>query len=198
MRKLWFGGSFNPIHVGHLVCARAVAEAAGFDQVTLIPSGQSPHKSAEFAMAEAHHRLEMCRLAIAGDDFFTVDDIEVSRAGPSFTVDTVAELKRRGEPEVAWLIGADMALFLPSWHQPATLLAETNLILMARRGWSIDWLKMPAEYRHLEKNVVTAPQLEISSTTLRDRLAAGKSIRYLTPDPVIQYIEEKQLYSKKH
>jgi nicotinate-nucleotide adenylyltransferase len=198
MRKLWFGGSFNPIHVGHLICARAVAESAGFDQITLIPSGQSPHKSAEYAMADANHRLEMCRLAVAGDDFFAVDDIEVRRSGPSFTVNTVTELKARGETEVAWLIGADMALFLPSWHQPARLLAETSFFLMARPGWNLDWSQMPPEFRHLQKNVVSAPELEISSTAIRNRWAAGKSIRYLTPDAVIQYINAKSLYSKKH
>jgi nicotinate-nucleotide adenylyltransferase len=198
MRKLWFGGSFNPIHFGHLICSRAVAEAAGFDRVVLIPSGHPPHKPDEPAMAEALHRLEMCRLAVAGDDFFVVDDVEVSRSGPSFTVDTVAELKARGETEVAWLIGADMALYLPSWHDPAKLLAETNLVLMARPGWTLDWLKMPAGFRHLEKHVVTAPQLEISSTIIRNRLAAGRPIHYLTPDSVIRYIGKQGLYTKKH
>jgi nicotinate-nucleotide adenylyltransferase len=195
MRKLWFGGSYNPIHFAHLICARAVAEAAGFDQVVLVPTGQSPHKAVESGTPTATHRLEMCRLATAGDNFFAVDDLEVRRDGPSYTVDTVAELKRRGEAEVAWLIGADMTLFLPAWHNPAKLLAETRLVLMARPGWTVDWTRLPAEFRHLQTHVVAAPQLEISSTSIRNRLAGGRSIRYLTPDAVIDYIRHQRLYS---
>ena len=148
-------------------------------------------------MVSASHRARMCHLAVTGDDFFAVDEIETRRSGPSFTVDTVAELKRQGEPEVPWLIGADMALLLPWWHNPAKLVAETNLVLMARPGWTLDWSTLPAEFRHLEKNLVPAPQLDISSTMIRSRLSSGKSARYLLPDAVIQYIASNGLYSSK-
>jgi nicotinate-nucleotide adenylyltransferase len=194
VRRLCFGGSFNPIHNGHLICARAAAEAAGFDRVLLIPNRQAPHKQGHSDVADADDRLAMCRSAIAGDTLFEVDDIELNRLGPSYTIDTARELQRRGWPEVAWLIGADMARFLPHWHESTTLLAEVQFVLMARPGWSFDWLTMPAEYRHLERHVVQTPLIEISSTDIRERVSQGKDIAYLTPPAVADYIRQRELY----
>jgi nicotinate-nucleotide adenylyltransferase len=194
MRTLWFGGSFNPIHSGHLICSRAVAETAGFDRVVLVPSGQPPHKAGDTSIADAEHRLAMCRIAVSGDPLFAVDDLELRRAGPSYTLETARQLRANGEQEISWLIGADMALSLPHWHKPLELLSQVNFILMARPGWSLDWDKLPPEYRHLAKNVVQAPQLDISSTHLRNRLGAGLSIQYLTPPGVVDYIRQNQLY----
>lgn len=145
-------------------------------------------------MPAPEHRLAMCQVAISGDPFFNVDDIETRRPGPSFTLATVRELKQRGFPEVSWLIGADMAMFLPRWHEPASLMAEVNFILMARPGWVLDWLQIPSEFRHLQKNVVPTPQLDISSTLLRERLGRGQSIRYLTAASVVDYIRQHGLY----
>jgi nicotinate-nucleotide adenylyltransferase len=194
MRPLWFGGSFNPIHFGHLVCARAVAEAGGFDRVVLIPSSQPPHKSGDTSLASASARVEMCRLAVAGDPFFAVDDLELARAGRSYTIDTVRQLRSGGWPEISWLIGADMAKSLPTWHKPTELLAEVRFVLMARPGWSMDWKQLPQEMQKLQSAVIPAPLLEISSTDIRQRLAAGRSIRYMTPHSVIDYIRRHKLY----
>jgi nicotinate-nucleotide adenylyltransferase len=194
MRTLWFGGSFNPIHHGHLICSRAVAEFAGFERVVLIPSRQPPHKSGDTSLASAEDRLAMCQLAIKGNDFFQVDDLEIDRPGPSYTIDTARELKARGFSEISWLIGADMANNLPRWHDPAGLLAEIKFILMARPGWNFDWTSLPAEMQALKGNVVEAPLLEISSTDIRKRLATKQSIQYTTPDAVIDYIRRRQLY----
>jgi nicotinate-nucleotide adenylyltransferase len=194
MRQLWFGGSFNPIHFGHLICARNVAEIAGFDQVVLVPSRQPPHKHGDTMIAAAEHRLAMCQLAVAGDDFFEVDALELARPGPSYTIDTVRQLRARGVLQVSWLIGADMLNSLPRWHDPAGLLAEVRFVLMARPGWSFDWAGLPVEMQGLQANLVEAPQLDISSTGLRDRLRRGKSIRYLTPDAVVDYIQQHRLY----
>src|SRR2546430_1034995 len=102
---LYFGGSFNPIHHGHLITARAVAETLGYFRVVLVPSAQAPHKPVSADMADAQHRLAMCQRAVAGSNLFTVSDIEFRRAGPSYTIDTVLELKRQGAKEVHWLIG---------------------------------------------------------------------------------------------
>jgi nicotinate-nucleotide adenylyltransferase len=195
MRTLWYGGSFNPIHLGHLICARSVAESAGFDRVVLVPSSQPPHKSADTGIAAAEDRLAMCRLAVANDPLFEVDNIEMRRSGPSYTLDTARQLKTFGHAEISWLIGADMALHLPRWHQPAKLLAEVNFVLMARPGWELDWKTLPPEFHHLELKVVKAPLVEISSTQIRDRLGKGLSIRYLTPDTVIDYIHTNKLYT---
>ena len=194
MRKLCFGGSFNPVHHAHLLCARAVAEARGFERVVLIPSAVPPHKLQGTELAAPHHRLEMCRLAVAGDSLFEVDDIELRRDGPSYTIETARELRRRGWDQVAWLIGADMVSILPKWHQPLDLLREVELVVMARPGWSFDWDALPEPYQVLRERVVEAPLVDVSATLLRRRLAAGRSVRYLTPDPVRDYIEAHRLY----
>src|SRR5579864_6055283 len=121
MGTLYFGGSFNPIHYGHLICARAVAEASGSDRLVLIPTAQSPHKPGFGDAAPAIHRLQMCRLAVKEQPLFEVSDIELGRGGPSYTIDTAAELATRGEHPIRWLIGADMLLDLPHWHRAAEL-----------------------------------------------------------------------------
>ena len=196
MAQLWFGGSFNPIHHAHLVCARAVAEEMGFEKVALVPSNQPPHKPVNKAIAPAKHRLAMCRLAVEGSALFEVDDLEIQRNGASYTIDTVRELRRRGAGEVHWMIGADMLQMLPHWHEPAALLAETRFIIVARPGWSIDWENLPPAYHFLQNHVVIAPQLEISATDIRRRVADGKSIDYLTPNSVVRYISANNLYRR--
>src|SRR5947209_979886 len=123
MATLYFGGSFNPIHHGHLICSRAIAEARSFNRVCLMPSARPPHKQNAVNMAGSADRLAMCRLAIAEDRLFEVDDLELKRDGPSYTIETVRELARTTTEKVNWLIGADMLLFLPHWHRPDDLLA---------------------------------------------------------------------------
>ena len=194
MRKLCFGGSFNPVHHAHLVCARAVAEARGFDQVVLIPNPVPPHKLASPDLLPANHRLELCRLAVVGDPLFEISNVEIDRSGPAYTIDTVRELKRSGWTHVAWLIGADMVAILPKWRQPLDLMREAELVIMARPGWSFDWGNLPEPFRHLERQVVDAPLIDLSATTIRQRVRAGRSIRYLTPDPVCDYIAAHGLY----
>jgi nicotinate-nucleotide adenylyltransferase len=194
MRHLCFGGSFNPVHHGHLVCARAVAEKAGFDRVVLIPSGQPPHKTELTDMAAGEHRLAMCRAAVEGDSLFEVENIEITRGGPSYTLDTVRQLRKRGWEEIVWLIGADMALSLPSWHQSVILMAEVKFLIMARPGSHLDWTVLPAEFQSVAENVVVAPQIDISSSEIRRRVAAGQSIDYLTPPAVVDYIRAHGLY----
>src|SRR4051794_18604351 len=134
IKTLCLGGSFNPIHHGHLRCSRAVAETLGHERVMLIPSGRPPHKPGDTSLAGAEDRLAMCRLAAEqasdGRIRFDVDDLEVRRTGPSYTIDTVRQLKSQGWPSVDWLIGADMVLNLPTWKEPLALLAEANLLVM--------------------------------------------------------------------
>lgn len=195
MRRLCFGGSFNPIHHAHLICARAVAEAAGYDRVVLIPSAQPPHKP-EGGLADAEHRLAMCRLAAAQQaDMFEVEELELRRTGNSYTIETVRELKARGWAEVHWLIGADMLMTLPQWHQPDALLKEARLVIMARPGWAMDWNTLPQSYRFLSQQVVIAPLLQISATEVRRRVANGQSIRFLTPEVIDNYIQTNRVYS---
>src|SRR5579864_7452077 len=131
MQILHFGGSFNPIHHAHLICARAVAELRGFDKVALVVTRQPPHKPENGELAPGSDRLEMCRLATAQSGLFEVSDIELTIPGPNYTIETVRELKRRGVGPINWLIGADMLLYLPKWREPLPLLAEVNFIVMA-------------------------------------------------------------------
>jgi nicotinate-nucleotide adenylyltransferase len=197
MRRLCFGGSFNPIHHGHLICARSVAETARFDRVVLMPSAQPPHKQGpgNFALAAPQHRLEMCRLAATADpDLFEVDDTELHRPGNSYTFDTVQQLKSRGQTDVTWLIGADMLLYLPNWHRAEELVREAQFLVMARPGWTFDWPQLPESFRHLQEHVIVAPLLEISATNIRRRVALGLSVAYFVPDSVSDYIVANRLY----
>jgi len=145
-------------------------------------------------MASAEARIAMCGLAIADDRGFEVDDIELQRPGPSYTIDTVRQLTARGNGPIHWLIGADTVAQLPTWHEPAALLHEVNFLIMARPGWQIDWSSLPPAYQTLKANVVEVPQIDISATDIRARVGAGLPIDYLTPPKVICFIDEHALY----
>jgi nicotinate-nucleotide adenylyltransferase len=199
-KKICFGGTFNPIHHGHLLCARAAVEAmgaTGTQSVVLFPAGSPPHKPGETDLAAAEHRLEMCRLAIAGSGVFEIDDRELRRAGPSFTIDTARQLRQDGWDEVTWLIGSDMLNMLPRWHEPEALLAEVRFLIMARPGAKPAWSKLPAAFQKLRKNVVEVPQIDISATDIRKRVSTGLPIDFLTPPQVCQYILKHRIYHRQ-
>ncbi len=193
-KKICFGGTFNPIHNGHLLCARAAAEAEGGADIILFPAGSPPHKPGHADLATAEDRLEMCKLAITGASGFEIDDRETRRPGPSFTIDTARQLKRDGWTEVIWLIGADMVNALPSWHEPDALLREVRFLIMARPGTKFSWSTLPAAFQKLRENVVEVPQIDISSTDIRSRVRAGLPIDFLTPPPVCRYILDHHPY----
>jgi nicotinate-nucleotide adenylyltransferase len=198
MPSLYFGGSFNPIHHGHLRCAQAVAAKAGYDRVVLIPGGRPPHKPDNLQLASPQDRLAMCRLAVSERDgaspTFEVSDIETRRTGPSYTIDTAQELRDAGETDVHWLIGADMLMLLPKWHRPLDLLRDIYFVVMARPGWTMDWDALPPEFRHLKHHVVAAPVIDISSTDIRRRVRQNLPIDHLVPPSVARYIDEHKLY----
>lgn len=193
-RTLCFGGSFNPIHLGHLTCARAVAPKMGFEQVLLIPSARPPHKPGNRDLAGVVDRLAMCNLVAADDPLFSVSNLETQRTGPSYTIDTARELRGMGMSSVSWLIGADMAKSLPKWHQADDLLREVHFVIIARPGFAFDWPAMPEPFRALRQHVVEAPLLEVSATEIRQRVREGKSIDHLVPATVASYIREHRLY----
>lgn len=191
---LIFGGSFNPVHHAHLICARAAMEHLAADSLTLIPTAQPPHKPVCQELASPTDRLRMCQIAIENDPCFYVDDIELQRGGTSYTIDTVRQLRARGAGQIHWLIGADMVAILPAWHQAEALLQEVTFDLLARPGWCFDWLTLPPPFRVLQSRIVPAPLLEISATQIRHRVAADLPIDYLTPPSVCRYIAEHRLY----
>jgi len=194
MRKLCLGGSFNPIHHAHLLCGLAAMEQLAFDRLVLIPSAIPPLKQVAADMASATDRFAMCKLAAEGVPSLEVDGIELERTLPSFTIDTTRQLRQRGWQNVSWLIGADAIQQLPHWHELPSLLREVNFIVMGRPGWTIDWQRLPAEVRHLERSLVTVPQIEISATQIRRRVRDRVPIDFMTPPAVCDYIHEHELY----
>jgi nicotinate-nucleotide adenylyltransferase len=194
MSKLCLGGSFNPIHHGHLICARAAAGVIGASGIVLIPTAIPPHKQANRDLALAADRLQMCKLAVAGTKDFATDDREIRRGGASYTIQTVHKLKGEGWDQVAWLIGSDMLGILPQWHQAQELLREVRFVIMARPGWNFDWDSLPAAYQHLKAQVVEVPQIDISATEIRRRVKSRIPIDFLTPPAVVEYIRDRKLY----
>jgi len=194
MKTLCFGGSFNPIHHGHLICARAVAEAAGFGRILLIPSANPPHKARHGDIASASHRLAMCQIVVAQQpELFAVNDLELRRGQrPSYTLETVIQLKADGMDPVWWLLGADALKLLPTWHKPRQLLAEVNFVVMGRPGTR--WPKLPRPFDRLRRSVVRAPLIDISASQIRQRVRQGLSIEFLTPPAVADYIAAQGLY----
>ena len=194
-RILCYGGSFNPIHHGHLLCAQAVAENAGFDRVLLIPSGKPPHRARQNDMASAKDRLTMCQLAAKDSVLFDVSDIELRLEGPSFTLETARALKREGMTQVNWLIGGDTVPRLPTWHDYPNLLREVHFVIMARPGTEIGWESLDAPMQSLRQNVVSAPLIDISASQIRERSRTGRSVRFHVPDAVATYIVTHHLYA---
>ncbi len=193
-RLLCFGGSFNPIHYGHLRCLRYLADSRPGETILIIPTAQPPHKQRQADIAGATDRLALCRIAVADEPRFEVSDLEVRRSGPSYTIDTVAELRRQGHSHISWLIGADMLLYLPKWHRSRELLEQVTFLVMPRPSVPIDWAALPPAYRTLQGNLLDTPLVDISATEIRRRVKAGESIDTLTPPAVAQYIRDHGLY----
>jgi nicotinate-nucleotide adenylyltransferase len=192
-----FGGSFDPIHHGHLIVARVVAEELGLEAVRFVPAREQPLKRREGGKAgrreEAHgataeQRAAMVELAVAGESGFSMEPIEVSRPGPSYTVDTLRALRER-EPglDPVLLLGMDAAAELPRWKESEAVLELAKVAVFSRGG--SDEVSVPGIWRR-----VTVPALEISATEIRRRVAAGRPIRYWVPDSVAEYIENYGLY----
>lgn len=192
--SLLLGGTFDPVHVGHLVVSRAVAEQLGCSRVVLVPCAQSPHKQGLTQMTPAEHRLAMLQAAVAGDAFFDILTAELERPAPSYTVDTVELLLRQGWQEVHWLIGADQAMNLPRWHRAADLIRLVKFAVACRPGTELRLHTLPPPFDTLVSATVKAPQIEVSSTDIRQRLASGKSVRGLLPDAVEHYARRHSLY----
>lgn len=203
---LVFGGTFDPVHNGHLIVARYVAEALGFAKVVLVPTGVPPHKSG--TRADAKWRLEMLRAAVAGDDLFVVDDLEMRRQGQSYTFDTIMALRRQHgwDTGIFWVIGADMVEDLPKWRRVREVLDAARIIIAARPPWDQDMPRildglagrLSAEHvAQLRKSVVATPLVDISSTDIRSRVRQGKSIKYLTPESVVSIIDAALLYKER-
>jgi nicotinate-nucleotide adenylyltransferase len=191
-----FGGVFNPPHHGHLVAAQEAYAQLGLDVVVWMPVGDAPHRVVENDPG-AEARFEMVELAIAGDERFRASRTELEREGPSYTVDTLRELRER-EPddELVLILGGDQALALPTWHEPEEVLAQATLAVFERGSSNRNAIGIKlARLRGAERvRLLEMPRIDISSTLVRRRAATGKPIRYLVPDKVANFIGARSLY----
>ena len=203
-----FGGTFDPVHFGHLRAALEARELLGLEDFRLLPAGTPPHR--EGTMASSQDRLNMLKLAVAAYPEFRVDDREVRREGRSFMADTLVEIRAEaGKTPVLLIIGQDAANELDSWHDWRSLFGLAHIVIMRRPGARPAWkgelrdrmengLVKQAGSLHNSPSGAVLPlqitQLAISSTDIRERMRAGLSARFLMPDSVIDYIEQQQLY----
>lgn len=193
MRVGLYGGTFDPIHLGHLRAAETAREELGLDLVAFLPSAVPPHRNAP--LSPAADRLAMARLATAPYPAFAAWDIELRRPGPSYTVETVAALlaERPGDAFVL-VVGADTWPEMPTWREPERLLSLVEVAVVDRPGYATPEPVPPfAGGRGVKR--VGGPTLEISATVVRERARAGRSVRFLVPDAVAGYIAERGLYS---
>lgn len=205
MRIGIYGGSFDPVHVGHLLVAESCREAARLDRVDFLPAAVPPHKQSR-GLAAAEHRLAMLELAIGGNPGFGVRDDELARGGVSWTVDTLAAIAAaRPADDIHLILGPDALADLPTWRDPARILALATLVAVEREGLddvaavvadpALATLLGPERARRVIDTCVRCPLVGIRSTELRRRVAAGRSIRYLTPAAVERYIAAQGLYA---
>lgn len=193
------GGTFDPIHLGHLRVAEIMREEAQLDRVFFIPAAQPPHKAGEY-VTSALHRLRMTHLATLSNPYFSVLDIEARRKGPSYSYDTLRALSARygAGTEFYFIIGADELAILLSWHKIRDMLSLCHFLAAKRKGVD-DSLKIIGEALGEEAkqrvHLLDTAELEISATDIRERIHKGKSIRYLVPPEVIAYIGKEGLYS---
>lgn len=187
------GGTFNPIHYAHLISAEQVRTGLGYDKILFIPSARPPHKVADADIIEPEHRYRMVLSAIVENPHFEVSRIELERAGPSYTIETLKALKKRyGETtELAWIIGADSLIEYKVWRDFDEVLAQCVMIATTRPSYDLN--RVPLEIR---QRVTTFPitGVDISATVIRERIRKGLSIRYLVPEDVQAYIHRYQLY----
>lgn len=201
-RILLFGGSFDPIHHGHLIIGRAVAEHLGLDRIVLIPARTPPHKAAH-VLAPGEDRLQMCRLAVADDPLFEVSEWELGQPGPNYTLLTVQHFRTTTcgpSAELYWLIGMDSLAELGTWYRAAELVDACTIVTAARPGFEAPpaeflarWFT-PAQVEKLHRHVVAGPRIDIAGRDIRARVRAGRSIRYLVPEAVRRHIESRGLY----
>ena len=192
------GGTFDPIHLGHLATAEAVRELFKLDEILFIPAARPPHKLGKLVTDE-RHRLAMTTLATQSNKFFRVSDMELRRKGLSYTLDTMNELHRifGRSTELFFIIGADSLADLFKWHAARELVEKCHFIATTRQGVEVNFSAVEDFFGALTRehiHRVTTPGLEISSTDIRDKVRRGRSIKYLVPEVVEEYILREELY----
>lgn len=203
MRIGLFGGTFDPIHLGHLIKAEEARESLSLDKVWFVPAGQ-PWLKSDRQVSEARHRLAMVELAVSSNRRFRVSDMEVRRPGPSYTLDTLREMRRRlgVGAEIFLLLGADSLRHMERWHRPEQVLKLAKLVTFSRPrgeggqtdGFQLEWLDRILLGAGRGVLVLDGSQVAISGTDIRARVAEGRSIKYRVPEQVEAYILKHRLY----
>jgi nicotinate-nucleotide adenylyltransferase len=198
-----FGGTFDPIHLGHLIKAEEAREALSLDEVWFVPAGQ-PWLKTDRPVSEARHRLAMVELAVGPNPYFRISDMEVERPGPSYTLDTLLEMRRQLGPaaEIFLLLGADSLRHMERWHEPKQVLKLAKVAAFSRpRGeaghaedFQPEWLDRILPGAGTRAIVLEGAQIAVSGTDIRRRVAEGRSIKYRVPEQVEAYISQHKLY----
>ena len=197
MKKIGImGGSFDPPHIGHLLMAETVKEELELDFVIFIPTGKTGYKNKN---TSCENRFNMVSLAIANREGFINSDIEIKRDGYTYTADTLNELNMSyADSQLYFIVGADSLDYMEKWKDPARVFEQCNVVAVNRKGYNDFIMKEKAEelYNKFSADItfVRMPTIDISSTDIRERIKSGKSVRYLVPDAVIEYIRENKLY----
>lgn len=195
MKRGILGGTFDPVHLGHLLLAETAREALQLDRVTFVPAAE-PWRKAARSVSPAEHRLAMVRLAIAGNEGFDVSTIEIDRGGPSYTVDTLAELRNTGD-DLYLILGGDALADLPHWRHASDIPRHAHIVAAERPGVDEPSIRAAAAgVRGMAERLIVLPMplIDISATDIRRRGRVGLSLRYRTPEPVMRYIGEHALY----
>lgn len=192
------GGTFDPVHSGHLILAEVAREQLNLNEVLFIPAGQ-PWLKVERTITPAKHRLQMLRLALDATPYFRTSEMEIKRSGPTYTIDTINALKKRlsDEDELFFILGQDNLMQVPQWHDAPELIKRCYLVAAPRPGEKKPDLKaLEAEIPGIRQRVMLMkePLVDISATDIRERVARGLSVRHLVPEPVNRYIKEHRLY----
>jgi nicotinate-nucleotide adenylyltransferase len=203
MRIGIFGGTFDPVHLGHLIVAEQCREQARLDQVLFVPAARPPHK-VEHHLTPFAQRVEMLALACAGYPSLQIEEMEKDRPGPSFTVETVEQIhQRHPEAELFLMLGADTLHDLPHWYEPARIVRLARILVVPRSDWVMlspeelrKSLRLPPDVP-LQMQLISVPAIGIASRDLRRRAAEGSSLRFLVPRAVEMFIQEKRLYQDK-
>lgn len=192
------GGTFDPVHIGHLILAEEARDQLALSVVYFVPAGDPPHKR-DRRLAPVAHRVRMAELAVAGNAQFEVSRVDADRPGPHYTIDMVNLFRQRmpAGGELYFLMGYDSLAELPTWYQPQALVAACQLVALTRYNVPLDWDYLEARLPGIRERVtlLDMPELEIASHHIQARVRAGRSIRYLVPDAVCAYIREQGLYA---
>jgi nicotinate-nucleotide adenylyltransferase len=193
------GGTFDPVHLGHLMVAEEAKVSLNLSEIILVPAGQ-PLLKPVLTMTPAEHRLQMLRLAMADKPYFKVSTMEIERPGPSYTVDTLAELRSQygAKDEIFFILGWGSLAQLPQWREPLRIITLCYLVAVPRPGYPHPNLEaLEASIPGISQRVVflEKPSIDISASDIRERAAQGLSINHLVPGPVVDYIKKHKLYS---